>query len=49
MKEPDNQQRYYEVLRNLNELLVLLRGNNIMQRELLATQRADHETKHWHS
>jgi hypothetical protein len=34
---------YEEVLRNLSELLVVLKDNNIMLRELVNTMREDHQ------
>jgi hypothetical protein len=44
-QQPDKTARYYdEVLRNLNELLILLTENNIMLKQLITTQREDHET-----
>lgn len=44
-KTAEKTERYYEeVLRNMNELLVVLKDNNILLRELIKTQSEDHQT-----
>lgn len=44
IKSAANTERYYEeVLRNMNELLILLKENNIMLKELATTLREDHK------
>lgn len=44
MHSIDNTGWYYEVLRNLNELLVVLKENNIMLKELVSIIHEDHKT-----
>ena len=44
MKRPDTEQRYYkEVLKNMHEILILLKENNMMIRDIATVMQENHK------